>query len=154
MPQIFKIIFLFYLYGLKFLGPGCHSKIFQRKMCSPWSENFLRNCEKVSNVTLVCKDGKLTSHKIVLARISDYIRDLMLLIPNEEDIIIMLPDFPIKVVRDFVSKHIFKGRPNTYRVIIKEGQKVNAYYTAKICLFGAPIRFILTTTCNHLIIYL
>ena len=80
-------------------------------MCSPWSENFLRNCEKVSNVTLVCKDGKLTSHKIVLARISDYIRDLMLLIPNEEDIIIMLPDFPIKTVRDFVTKHIFKGKP-------------------------------------------
>ena len=79
-------------------------------MCSPWSENFLRNCEKVSNVTLVCKDGKLTSHKIVLARISDYIRDLMLLIPNEEDIIIMLPDFPIKTVRDFVTKHIFKGK--------------------------------------------
>ena len=111
MPQIFKIIFLFYLYGLKFLGPGCHSKIFQRKMCSSWSENFLRNCEKVSNVTLVCKDGKLTSHKIILARISDYIRDLMLLIPNEEDIIIMLPDFPIKMVRDFVTKHIFKGKP-------------------------------------------
>jgi len=83
-------------------------------MCSPWSENFLRNCEKVSNVTLVCKDGKLTSHKIVLARISDYIRDLMLLIPNEEDIIIMLPDFPIKIVRDFVTKHIFKDFLDTH----------------------------------------
>ena len=41
----------------------------------------------------------------------------------------------------------------TYRVFIKEGQKVNAYYTVKICLFGASLGFILTTTYEHLFIY-
>ena len=40
---------------------------------------------------------------------------------------------------------------NIYRVIIKEGQKVNAYYEAKTCLLGAFMGFI--TTCGHLIIY-
>ena len=39
-----------------------------------------------------------------------------------------------------------------YRVIIKQGEKVNANYTA-ISLFGASMEFILTTTCGHLIIF-
>ena len=43
---------------------------------------------------------------------------------------------------------------NTYMWIIKEGQKVNAYYTAKICLFGASVGFIPTKTCDTLIIYI
>ena len=38
-------------------------------------------------------------------------------------------------------------------VFINEGQKVNAYYMAKICLFGASIGFILTTTYENLFIY-
>ena len=43
---------------------------------------------------------------------------------------------------------------NSYcRVFIKEGHKVNTYCTAKICLFGASMGFILTNTCGHLIIY-
>ena len=40
-----------------------------------------------------------------------------------------------------------------YRVFIKEGHKVNAYYTAKINLLGASKVFILTTTYEHLFIY-
>ena len=40
-----------------------------------------------------------------------------------------------------------------YRVFLKEGQKVNAYYIVKICLFGAPMGFNLTTTYEHLFIY-
>ena len=38
-------------------------------------------------------------------------------------------------------------------MFIKEGHKVNAYYTDKICLLGASKGFILTTTYEHLFIY-
>ena len=51
-------------------------------------------------------------------------------------------------------KHIRVIIEAIYRVIIKEGQKVNAYYIAKICLLGASVGFILTTTCDSLIIYI
>ena len=40
-----------------------------------------------------------------------------------------------------------------YRVFIKEGQKVKAFYEAKICLLGASVGFIQTTTYEHLFIY-
>ena len=40
-----------------------------------------------------------------------------------------------------------------YRVFIKEGHKVNAYYAAKIYLLGASKVSILTTTYEHLFIY-
>ena len=44
-------------------------------------------------------------------------------------------------------------KPSMYRVFIKEGQKVNAYYTVKMYLLGASMGFILTTTYEHLLIY-
>ena len=47
----------------------------------------------------------------------------------------------------------FRDGDGIYRVFIKEGHKVNAYYTYKICLLGASKRFILTTTYEHLFIY-
>ena len=34
---------------------------------------------------------------------------------------------------------ILKNHIENYRVFTKEGQKVKAHYTAKICLFGASI---------------
>ena len=40
-----------------------------------------------------------------------------------------------------------------YMVFIKEGHKVNAYYTDKISLVGASKGFILTTTYENLFIY-
>ena len=40
-----------------------------------------------------------------------------------------------------------------YRVFIKEGHKVNAYYTAKIYLLVASKGFMLTTTYENLFIY-
>ena len=42
----------------------------------------------------------------------------------------------------------------TYRVFVNEGQKVNTYYMAKICLFGSSIGFILTTNYENLLIYI
>ena len=36
----------------------------------------------------------------------------------------------------------------------KEGDKVNTYYAAKICILGANIRSITTTSCGHLIIFI
>ena len=40
----------------------------------------------------------------------------------------------------------------SYRVFLKEGHKVNAYCTAKLCLFGSSMGFILTKNCGHFII--
>ena len=48
---------------------------------------------------------------------------------------------------------IFDFLKEYYRVFIKEGHKVNAYYTAKIYFFGTFKGFILTTTYEHLFIY-
>ena len=43
---------------------------------------------------------------------------------------------------------------SNYRVIIKEGQKVNANYTSKKCTLGAVYGFKGTTSMGHLVIYI
>ena len=63
--------------------------------------------------------------------------------------------YPIKItIHGFSDKGITSWTDvSIYRVFIKEGQKVKAYQTAKICLFRPSIEFILTTTYEHLFIY-
>ena len=51
---------------------------------------------------------------------------------------------------DPVTDILYSG----YSVFKKEGNKVNAYYTPKNGIFESTLRFILTTTSGHLMIYI
>ena len=55
-------------------------------------------------------------------------------------------------IKRFLHSKLEKNK-TYFRVFIKEEHKVNTYCTAKKCLFGASMGFILTKTCGHLIIY-
>ena len=63
-----------------------------KEMIDKWRD-MISFCEGVSNVTIVCRDGTLQSHKILFARVSEFTKDLMMPIPSSDDITIMLPDF-------------------------------------------------------------
>jgi len=73
-----------------------------------WKE-VLDNCEGVSNVTLVCEDGSFPTHKIVLARVSDFITDLLLPVPSSDDVTILLPDFKVDHVCSVIDQFNFGG---------------------------------------------
>ena len=47
---------------------------------SDWAE-LVRHCKPVSNVNLVCRDGVVYSHKIVLASVSGFVETLLSDIP-------------------------------------------------------------------------
>ena len=72
-------------------------------------------------------------------------------IMEKETILKLDQNIELKFQLSFVNQVHFQVR--LYRVFIKEGQKVKAYQTAKICLFRPSIEFILTTTYEHLFIY-
>ena len=62
----------------------------------------------MSNVTLACRDGNLGSHKIVLARVSSFIKNILADIPVGDNVTIIMPDYPKAQVDLFLRSFIFK----------------------------------------------
>ena len=53
---------------------------------------MLKECSSMTNVTIVCCDGIIHTHKIVVASASDFIKHLLSDIPVGDEITIHLPD--------------------------------------------------------------
>ena len=70
--------------------------------------DLLEDSCKVSNVTLACRDGNLGSHKIVLARVSSFIKNILADIPVGDNVTIIMPDYPKAQVDLFLRSFIFK----------------------------------------------
>ena len=53
---------------------------------------MLEECSSMTNVTIVCCDGIIHTHKIVVASASDFIKTLLSDIPVGDEITLYLPD--------------------------------------------------------------
>ena len=53
---------------------------------------MLKECSSMTNVTIVCSDGIIHTHKIVVATASDFIKHLLSDIPVSDEITLYLPD--------------------------------------------------------------
>ena len=53
---------------------------------------LLKKCSSMTNMTIVCSDGIIHTHKIVVASASDFIKHLLSDIPVGDEITLYLPD--------------------------------------------------------------
>ena len=69
------------------------------------THNFLKTCEGLYNVTLVAKDGETCStHAILLASISDFLKELLLDLSCPGDqVVILLPDNGVQEVEGLLE---------------------------------------------------
>ena len=67
-----------------------------------WNE-MLEDSEHVSNVRIVCVDGVIISHKIIVASVSNFIKDIITDIPTNDEVTIFLPDFHKDEVEKYLS---------------------------------------------------
>ena len=65
-------------------------------------EALLNNCQRLSNVTLRCQDGLVSSHKVILAVVSPFIRRLVASIPVGDKVTVIMPDFVSSEVQSFL----------------------------------------------------
>ena len=71
------------------------------------------DCQSVSNVKLVCKDGVISSHKILIASNSEFLKSLMEAVPVGDKVTIHLPDFLIRVIQPTLCEvKIANGKAN------------------------------------------
>ena len=75
---------------------------------------LLKNSESVTNVTIICCDGVIYSHKIILACVSDFVKHLIDSIPSGDDITLLLPSFSIYHVQDLLSLFETSAKTNAF----------------------------------------
>ena len=62
------------------------------EMKHSWSE-FYQDCDNVANVTIVCRDGLIKTHKLILANISEFSKNLIKDVPAADDVTLYLHEF-------------------------------------------------------------
>ena len=72
------------------------------------SVDFLHEFESFSNLTIICSDGLLFSHKVVLASISSYVKQILSQFPLGDEVTIYLPDYTQARVESFVTSKVFE----------------------------------------------
>lgn len=68
-----------------------------------WSE-FFQECDSVANVTIVCRDGLINTHKLILANISKFIENLIKDVPAADEVTIYLRQFTTLDVNLFLRE--------------------------------------------------
>ena len=68
-----------------------------------WSK-FFQECDNVANVTIVCRDGLINTHKLILANISKFIEILIKDVPAADEVTIYLRQFTTLDVNLFLRE--------------------------------------------------
>lgn len=65
-------------------------------------ETLIQECHSVSNVTILCQDGLMNTHKIIMAGISDFIKSILAEIPVGDQVTLFMPDFRAEDIERFL----------------------------------------------------
>ena len=82
---------------------------FIRKMKATNYLDLLQESENLSNLTIVCNDGILVSHKIILVSVSSFMKHLLSEIPLGDDATLYLPDFSKSRMKQFLFSRVFSN---------------------------------------------
>merc|ERR1712218_48380 len=90
--------------------------------------DLLDGSSSVTNVTLACGDGSLASHKILVAGVSSFIKNILADIPIGDDVTLILPDFTEAEVDMFLKSVTLKEETeNKGRITLFNWRNENVY---------------------------
>ena len=69
-------------------------------------EALLTSCQRLSNVTIRCHDGLVSTHKIILASVSSFIKEILEEIPSGDQVTVLMPDFGSGPIENFLTSWI------------------------------------------------
>ena len=68
---------------------------------------FLSSCQSASNLSLVCRDGVIPGHKLMVASVSGWVKSLLSEAPSGDEVTLYLPDYHRGHVETFLSSVLF-----------------------------------------------
>ena len=69
---------------------------------------MIDTCQDISNITIVCQDGNINSHKLVVASLSLFVKSFISEIQANDSIAVFLPDFKKKDVENLIKEVVLK----------------------------------------------
>merc|ERR1712218_118741 len=93
--------------------------------------DLLDGGSSVTNLTLACGDGSLASHKILVAGVSSFIKNILADIPIGDDVTLILPDFTEAEVDMFLKSVTLKEETNNFDLSLALGRNVNIPFTVR-----------------------
>ena len=91
-------------------------------MASDLNVTFLHQCQAASNLTVVCSDGVIFSHKLIAASASDFIKILLSDVPPYDEVTLYLPDFT-KCQVELFFESVFSSGTQTEQDIFIESEE-------------------------------
>ena len=73
---------------------------------SQWQE-LLAESDIVTNVTIVCQDNIVQTHKIIVASASELLKDLINEYPPGDKVVIFMPEFRTHQIKNLINKLMF-----------------------------------------------
>ena len=92
----------------------------------------------VSNLSVVCGDGVLASHKIVLAGVSTFIKNILADIPVGDQVTVIMPDFCVDEMEEFLQMIISEKVSDNFPLCSAFGQPVRV---SSRCDIGIALSF-------------
>ena len=88
-------------------------------MTSDLNVTLLHQCQAASNLTVVCSDGVIFSHKLIAASASDFIKLLLSDVPPHDEVTLYLPDFTKCEVELFFESVFSSGTHTEHDIFIE-----------------------------------
>ena len=66
-------------------------------------KDFFYNSDRVTNVKIVCKDGVVFTHKIIVASINNFFKEVISIIPTGDEAILIMPNHEQLEVQNFLK---------------------------------------------------
>ena len=106
-----------------------------------------RETGQVSSLSLVCGDGMLASHKLVLATVSPFLRTILADIPTGDHVTIIMPDFGVDEVELFLQRIISEEVTNNFHLNLAFGKTIQVN---RSCHYHSVLPFNLISCCRFL----
>ena len=94
------------------------------RMTSDLNVTLLHQCQAASNLTVVCSDGVIFSHKLIAASASDFIKLLLSDVPPYDEVTLYLPDFT-KCEVELFFESVFSSGTHTEHDIFRDSEEAD-----------------------------
>ena len=79
-------------------------------------ERFHSDCRHASNASIICEDGVIFTHKLVLATVSELLEQMLSDVPAADEVTIYLKTFEKSTVEEFFDDLLHKGDCSHYEL--------------------------------------
>ena len=65
--------------------------------------NFFSESDRITNVKIICRDGLVFTHKIIVASVNNFFKDILSIIPDGDEAVLIMPGHEKRIVQKMIT---------------------------------------------------